>query len=99
MYVISAQINKRILRMAYVKFAWLLADILGISSTLLGIISKLDPIKSTIAFVVGITYLIIRVYYYNKQKSQSVRDKEMELWHKQMDKLERQQKLIDKNKT
>lgn len=83
---------KRLHKMAQIKLMWLLCDFLGIPVTILGIIANIDNIKSAILAVLGVAYLCVRGYYYIKQKDQALREKELELWHKQQDKEERQAK-------
>jgi hypothetical protein len=83
---------KRNHKMAQIKLMWLLCDFLGIPVTILGIFSNIDNIKSAILAVLGIAYLCVRGYYFIKQKDQAVREKEIELWHLERDKIERIQK-------
>ena len=80
---------KRVTKMAQIKLMWLLCDFLGIPVTVLGILANTDNIKSAILAVLGIAYLCVRGFYYIKQKDQAVREKEIELWHKEMDKQDR----------
>jgi len=80
---------KRVNKMAQIKMMWLLCDFLGIPVTILGILANTDNIKSAILAVLGIAYLCVRGFYYIKQKDQAVREKEIELWHLEQDKLER----------
>lgn len=75
--------------MASIKWAWILADILGIPIWIMGIVANFDNVKSTVLFIVGLIYLGVRVYFYFVQKSQAVREKEIELWHLEQNKLER----------
>lgn len=82
-------IFKRVLEMASIKWAWILADILGIPIWIMGIVANFDNVKSTVLFIVGLIYLGVRVYFYFVQKSQAVREKEIELWHLEQNKLER----------
>lgn len=84
---------KRSIKMAQAKMIWIICDILGIPITILGIVANIDNIKSAILAVLGIAYLMLRGYFYFVQKTQSVREKELDLWHKQMDKLERMDKM------
>lgn len=62
----------RILKMAQIKVALLLADILGFTSFILGWVSNIDSVKSAVLFILGSIYLMIRTYYYfvhNKNKA------------------------------
>jgi hypothetical protein len=78
--------------MANAKLVWMLMDFLGIPLTLLGIIANLDNVKSAILAILGIIYLMVRIYFYVIQKQQAVREKEYELWNKEQDKIDRIQK-------
>lgn len=79
-------------RMAFTKFFWLLIDILGIPVTFLGIWLNIDNISSGVIAILSIAYLMIRGYYYIKQREQALREKDIELWHKEQDKQERIEK-------
>ena len=83
---------KRVNKMAQIKLMWLLCDFLGIPVTILGIATNIDNVKAAILAVLGIAYLCVRGYYFIKQKDQAVREKEIELWHKEQDKKERKHK-------
>lgn len=89
---------KRVNKMGQVKILWLICDIFGIPITLLGIVANLDNIKSAILAILGITYLMIRSYFYVIKSNQSVRDKELDLWHKEQDKQERISKMSKQEK-
>lgn len=86
--------------MAHIKFAWLIADMLGITSLLLwlfhdifaGITAFLDRTKVAVLLLIGLAWAVARLYYYIVQKNQAVREKELELWHKERDKIERERK-------
>lgn len=75
--------------MAQIKWAVWLADLLGISTTLLGFISNIDNVKSAILFILALTYMMFRIYFYVIQRQQSIREKEIDLWHQEQDKIER----------
>lgn len=75
--------------MAQVKWALILCDMLGIPVTVLGIWANIDNIKSTVLFILALTYVMFRLYYYAIQKQQAVREKDLDLWHKEQDKIER----------
>ena len=91
---VSMQLSdlKRITKMAQIKLLWLICDIIGIPVTLLGIVANLDNIKSAILAILGIAYLMIRAYYYVIKSNQSVREKELDLWHLEQDKKDRMNK-------
>lgn len=80
---------KRVIKMAQIKWTLILCDMLGIPATLLGIVANLDNVRSVILFILALTYVMFRLYYYAVQKKQAVREKELELWHKEQDKIER----------
>lgn len=80
---------KRNHKMGQIKLMWLICDFLGIPVTILGIATNMDNIKSAILAVLGIAYLCVRGFYYIKQKDQAIREKEIELWHLEQDKIER----------
>lgn len=84
--------------MAQAKMIWLLCDFLGIPLSILGILANMDNVKSAIIAVLGITYLMVRMYFYVTKSKQDVRDKDLDLWHKEMDKIEREDKLKNKTK-
>lgn len=79
--------------MAQAKLVWLLIDFLGIPISLLGFILNLDNVKSAVIALVALIYLMCRIYFYVVQKKQAVREKELELWHKEIDKEERKRKM------
>lgn len=83
---------KRVIKMAQVKWAIILADIFGIPISLLGIVANMDNIKSAIIAILAIAYLCCRMFYYVVQKKQAIRDKEYDLWNREQDKIERMEK-------
>lgn len=85
---------KRIFKMAQVKLVWLICDMFGIPLTILGIIANLDNIKSAIIAILAIAYLMVSAYYRFRRMAQNDREKELDLWHKEQDKIDR----INKNK-
>lgn len=80
---------KRVIQMAQIKWALLICDILGIPTTILGIAANLNNVRSTILFFVALLYLMCRTYFYVVKQKQSVREKDIELWHKEQDKQDR----------
>lgn len=94
---ISLPVYKRVNQMATAKLAWVLFDLLGLPVWLMGILSNLDNIKSLILFMLGVVYGGLRVYYYLKQKDQALREKELDLWHKEQDKLDRIERKASPN--
>lgn len=87
---------KRVNKMAQIKLVWLLADMLGISSLILGIIDNFDSIRSVILFILALSYIMFRIYFYVVKSKQAVRKNDLEIWHQEQDKIERQEK---RNKT
>lgn len=75
--------------MAHAKLMWIIVDIFGVPISIAGILANLDNVKSLIIFLLAVGYYSTRWYYYVKQKEQSIREKEYELWNKEQDKLER----------
>lgn len=82
--------TKQTLRMTQFKLWLFIVDFLGIPSTILGIMLNIDNVYSGIIAILAILYLMLRAYYYWRQKEQTLRDKEYDLWNKEMDKQERQ---------
>lgn len=85
---------KRSLRMAQIKWAWIICDMLGIPVTVLGILANIDNVRSTILFMIALSYALPRCYFDIIARRQRTREKEIELWHKEQDKIDR----INKNK-
>lgn len=83
------QTTKQSIRMVHAKWVWLLTDTLGITISLGGILTNLDNIKSSIIAILAIIYLMLRIYFYFIKNNQSVKEKEIDLWHKEMDKEDR----------
>ena len=79
--------------MAHAKMLWQICDIIGIPVAIYGFIINIDNIKSSVIALLVICYLLVRLYFYVIQKKQAVREKELELWHKLMDKEERKKKM------
>lgn len=88
--------TKRHNRMAQAKIVWFILDFLGIPITILGIIANMDNIKSAILAILGITYLMCRMYFYVIKSKQSIREKDLDLWHKEADKSEREERIKQK---
>lgn len=86
---------KRLMEMAQAKVLWLIADLLGFPATILGIIYNIDNIKGLILFILAAAYLSVRLYFFIIQKKQAIREKEYELWNKEMDKSERLKNLMN----
>lgn len=82
-------------KMATAKLTWFIIDLLGFPVWLAGIMSNLDNWKSLILMLIGCIYAGLRTYFYYVQKEQSVREKELELKHKELDWNLRQKKQED----
>lgn len=80
-------------KMATAKLLWVIADWIGVPTLLLGILANLDNIKSLILFFLGAIYAGVRIYYTIIEKEQKKRHQEYDLWNKEMDKLERKQRM------
>lgn len=50
-------------KMAQIKLAIILADLLGFSTFILGWIVNMDNVKSAVVFIVGLIYAMVRVYF------------------------------------
>lgn len=87
---------KRINRMAQAKMILILCDFLGIPFTLLGIVANIDNIKSAILAILAIAYLMGTGYYRFRRLAQDEKSRELDLWSKEMDKLERLAKMNEK---
>jgi hypothetical protein len=85
---------QRAIRMAKVKLALIICDMLGIPVTFLGIAANIDNVKSAILFLMALIYLGFRTYFFVIRQKQSVREKDIDLWHKEQNKQER----INRNK-
>ncbi len=89
MYGIEIGNKKRVNTMAMAKIYWWLLDTFGWSATFLGIALNIDNIKSAILFILSVSYLMLRGYFYWVQKQQSVREKELDIWDKEQNKIDR----------
>lgn len=69
---------------------WIVGDMLGIPTSILYIIANFGDIQSVILSVILIGYGSARLYYYVVQKKQAVKEKDYDLWFREMDKKERQ---------
>lgn len=79
----------RIRKMASVKLGWLLFELIGWPVWILGVWNNIDNGKSIVLFILAAMFLMVRLYYYHRQKDQAVREKELDLWHKEQDKQDR----------
>lgn len=85
---------KRLNRMAQIKWAILVCDMLGIPVFLLGVVKDFGSFNSTVLLMISLFYAIPRCYFDIIARRQRTREKDLELWHKEQDKIER----INKNK-
>lgn len=87
---------KRLTEMAQIKWTLILADFLGIPIYFLGIYDNINNVRSAVLFIVGLTYVMFRIYFYVIQRKQAVRDKDLDLWNKEQDKEDRINKIKNK---
>lgn len=85
---------KRLNRMAQIKWALILCDMLGIPVFLLGVVKDFGSFNSTVLLMISLFYAIPRCYFDIIARRQRTREKNLELWHKEQDKIDR----INKNK-
>lgn len=50
-----------------------ICDTLGITSALLGWVNNLDNVKSTILFIMGLIYFLVRTYFFIVEKNIAIR--------------------------
>lgn len=74
------------------KVGWLIADWLGVPISFLGIIVNWDNILSKIIAGIGIVYLTIRTVFFYIDKRQTMKERNLKIWHDEQDKLERMRK-------
>lgn len=86
---VSIHYVQRVFKMAQIKLVWLICDIFGIPLTLLGIVANFGTIKGAILFILSTIYLMGFGYYKLRRMKQNERDKELDLWNKEQDKIER----------
>lgn len=80
--------------MAQIKWALILCDMLGIPVFLLGVVKDFGSFNSTVLLMISLFYAIPRCYFDIIARRQRTREKNLELWHKEQDKIDR----INKNK-
>lgn len=80
----------------------MIIDIIGIPTMLLGIVDNIDNGRGIILSILAAAYASLRLYWLHSDKTQSyrkneqaIRDKELELWHKEQDKIDRMNKNKD----
>ena len=71
--------------MAETKFALIIFNLLGAGLTLAGILSNLDNIKSSILFLLGLVFIMIRIYFFVIWAKQKTRMRELEIMQKEKD--------------
>lgn len=72
-------------KMAQIKWALIIADFLGIPITIMGIIENFNSVRGAVLLFVSLVYLMSRTYYSIVKNQQAVRDKELDLWHKEQE--------------
>jgi magnesium-transporting ATPase (P-type) len=80
---------KRFTKMAQIRALWILVDFFVGSFTIAGIVTNYDNFKAWVLFAASLTFLIIRGVVYVIQKKQAIKDKELDIWEKEQDKLDR----------
>lgn len=75
--VLTGNRSKKMLETAAIK--WMIADLIGGTFVLLGIVNNFDNIKSLILFILGAIYMGVRIYYTIIKNEQARREKEMDL--------------------
>lgn len=76
----------------------LLIDFIGIPTVFLGIADiwvKIDQGKSIIITILAASYVLLKMYWMDSERRQAKREKEIDLWHKEQDRIDR----MNKNKT
>lgn len=74
-----------------------IGHMLGIPITVIGIVSNWDNAGKLIPIFLSAVYLIVFINFKWKRNKQILREKEYELWHKEIDKMERQADYNKKN--
>ena len=69
--------------MAQLKMLVILADIFGIPFYLLGMWENIDNGRGIILSILGAMYIILRMYYYNIDRHQRRRERDIEIWYKE----------------
>lgn len=80
--------------MAQIKWALLIADMLGIPAYVIGFITNFGTVKAGVLFIVGLSYVLVRLYFYVAKKKLEIRKDEIDLWFREQEK----QAHINKNK-
>lgn len=86
------EVIRKTIKMHYTKAGWLIADIIGIPTSLYGFLQNIDNIKSTLIAILAISYLALRIYVYWRRSDIEIRKEEIELWEKELNKQERIEK-------
>lgn len=89
---VQLQVTGKTIKMHYTKAGWLIADLIGIPTSLYGMWLNIDNIKSAIIALLVISYLSLRIYYYWKRSEIEIKEREIQLWEKELNKQERLEK-------
>lgn len=91
---------ERIKRMATVKLALIISDMLGITAFFLGILTDFGDFKSILLSSIGGLWVLARFVFYCINKYQNtiksrneIREQNLRLWHLEMDKKQRELKM------
>lgn len=80
---------KRTVEMAQIKWALFIADLLGIPAFIMGIALNFGTVKAGVLFIVGLSYVLVRLYFYVAKKKLEIRKDEIDLWFKEQEKRDR----------
>lgn len=75
--------------MAQIKWALFIADLLGIPAFIMGIALNFGTVKAGVLFIVGLSYVLVRLYFYVAKKKLEIRKDEIDLWFKEQEKRDR----------
>jgi len=93
MYVLPSIALLKTVRMLHIKFIIGVADLLGITGILAGIVSDINDVKIAIAFIMGTVYGAGRVYFYFKKQFRIERQEEIDIKMKELEYKERLAKI------
>lgn len=74
-----------------------MAHLLGIPITIIGILTNWDSAAKLIPICLSAVYLIAFIQFKWRRNKQILREEEYNLWHKEMDKKEREAEYNKKN--
>jgi len=89
---LSLHNSKILTKMATLKAGWMLAYLIGVPMWTYAFIENLNSWKSGALFIMMMIYWMGMIWFSFRKKRQLEREKELELWHKEQDKIERMNK-------